>query len=296
MGKRTGTPAKWVVVAVVALLGGSFSSATAQSISYEGAVRYSKGKYTLGETVTSAFFLNEFTFSSKTWFAEILLPLIYQDSPDVRYVGGMPMPVGDHHGSGGMKTGAKDHGGHGGGSGGPGMGTQDFSDFGFGDPYLRVGALVYRDVFDRNSFGVFGTLKAPVADETQGFGTGEWDFGVGLSWSRLTPKNALYLELAYWSLGDPPDVTFKKPIAGEFTYGWVLSDPRYLIEATIWGRTETLEDVDGPLAIDLTLGRSLNGPHSVYFTLEAGLTESAPDFALIVGYRARIWGKKEATD
>ncbi len=86
----------------------------------------------------------------------------------------------------------------------PGVQPQDFNDLGIGDPYLKVGALLYRGVFYRNSFGVFGTIKAPVADETQGFGTGEWDFGLGVGWSRRTAKNLLFLELAYWSLGEPP--------------------------------------------------------------------------------------------
>ena len=274
--------------------------ALAQSVFYEGAIRYSQGKYTLDETVTSAFLLNEFTYSSQHWFAEVLLPVIYQNSNDVRYVGGMPMPVGGHHGDGGDGGDGGHHGGPGGGSGGvpgnPGIPAQDFNDLGVGDPYLRIGALLHRGVFDRNSLGVFGTVKAPLADETKGFGTGEWDFGLGMSWSRRSPKNLFFLELSYWSLGEPPDVTFKNPIAGEFTFGRVLSNPRYLIEATIWGRTETVPGVEGPVAIDLTLGRSLNGPHSVYFTAEAGLTESAPDFALIVGYRARVWDRKKATD
>ena len=173
---------------------------------------------------------------------------------------------------------------------------QDYDDLGVGDPYLRVGALLYRGAFDRNSFGVFGTVKAPVADETQGFGTGEWDFSLGVNWSRRTRKNLIFFELAYWSLGEPPDVTFNNPIAGEFTYGCVLSNPRYMFEATLWGRTETVAGVDGLLAVDLTIDRSLKGPHSVYFTVEAGLTESAPDFALVAGYRARVWRKKQATD
>mgnify|MGYP001813741073 FL=1 len=268
-----------------------------QSVLYEGAVRYSQGKYTLDETVTSAFLLNEFTYSSRNWFVEALLPVIYQDSNDVRYVGGMPMPVGEHHGEGGMPGGSNDHGGHGGGHpGGPGSPSENLNDLGIGDPYFRFGALVYRGVFDRNSIGVFGTVKAPVADEAQGFGTGEWDYGLGLSWSRRTARNLVYVELAYWSLGEPPDVTFSNPIAGEFTYGRVLSNPRFLLEATIWGRTETVPGIDGPIAIDLTLGRSLNGPHSVYFSVEAGFTESAPDYALVFGYRARVWDKKKATD
>ena len=285
-----------ILVATIAVS----TPALAQSVLYDGTIRYSQGKYTLDETVTSAFLLNEFTYSSEHWFAEVLLPVIYQDSAEVRYVGGMPMPTRGHNGDGGDGGDGGHHGGPGGGTGGtpgePDIQPQDFSDLGVGDPYLRVGALLYRGVFDRNSLGVFGTVKAPVADETQGFGTGEWDFGLGMSWSRSTEKNLIFLELAYWSLGEPPDVTFKNPIAGEFTYGRVLSNPRYLLEATIWGRTETVADIDGSLAVDLTLGRSLNGPHSVYLTMEAGLTESVPDFAVIVGYRARVWEKKKATD
>lgn len=268
----------------VALLGGTIPSA-AQSFSYEGAIRYSQGKYTLDETVTSAFWLNEFSYSSRSWWAEAVVPIIYQDSADVRYVGGMPMPGPGHQGGGGG-------GGHHGGGGMPGHPeppAQDYDKFGVGDLYLTFGGVFYRDVFDRNSLGGFVTAKVPVADEDRGFGSGEWDFAAGLSWFRRTPKNMFFAELAYWSLGEPPDVTLINPVAFEFAYGRVLGNPRYLVEASVWGRTKTIEGVDGPVAIDLTLSRSLKRQHSVYFTAEVGLTESAPDYAIVVGYRTRIW-------
>jgi hypothetical protein len=81
------------------------SPAAAQSISYESSLRYSQGKYTTDGTVTSSFWLNEFTYSTARWWAEVMVPLIYQDSADVRYVGGMPMPVRERGGGGGITTG-----------------------------------------------------------------------------------------------------------------------------------------------------------------------------------------------
>lgn len=261
------------------------SPAAAQSFSYDGAVRFSKGTYTLSETVTSVFFLNEFSFTSRRWWAEAVLSVIYQDSPNVRYVGGMPMPDGGHHDGGGG-------GGHHGGGGMPGGHDPPYRDFdklGLADPYFSVGAIVFRDVFDRNSIATFASVKVPVADETQGFGSGEWDFGAGVSWYRRTPRDLFFAELAFWSLGDPPDVDLKNPIALELSYGRALDDGRYLVEASLWGRTETIEGIDGPIAIDLTLSRALKSQHSVYVTAEAGLTESAPDYSVSVGYRTRIW-------
>ena len=166
---------------------------------------------------------------------------------------------------------------------------QDFEEFGLADPYFSVGAIVYRDVFDRNSIGTFVSIKPPVADETKGFGSGEWDFGAGVSWYRRTPRNLFFVELAYWALGDPPDINLRNPIALEVSYGRVLDDARFLVEASLWGRTETVEGTDGPVAIDLTLSRALKGQHSVYLTAEAGLTESAPDYSFSFGYRTRIW-------
>jgi hypothetical protein len=288
--RRSASPTASVFIAGCIAFFAHCQPSAAQSFSYEGALRYSQGKYTLDETVTSAFWLNEFSYSSRGWWAEAVVPVIYQDSADVRYVGGMPMPVGGHH-EGGGGGGGGHHGGGGGGGmpGHPEPPTQDFEKFGIGDLYLTFGAVFYRDVFDRNSLGAFVTAKAPLADESRGFGSGEWDFAAGVSWYRRTQKNLFFAELAYWSLGEPPDVVLINPVAFEFAYGRVLSNPRYLIEASIWGRTETIEGVDGPVAIDLTLSRGLKRQHSVYFTAEVGLTESAPDFAVVFGYRTRIW-------
>lgn len=268
------------------LLFAAVPTAAAQTISYDGILRYSQGKYTLDETVTSVFLINEISYSARGWWAELTVPVIYQDSANVRYVGGMPMPGGGHH------DGGNGHHGGGGGGGMPGghdPPAQDFDKLGLADPYLSVGAIVFRDVFDRNSIATFASVKAPVANETQGFGSGEWDVGAGVSWYRRTPRDLFFAELAYWSLGDPPDVDLKNPIALEVSYGWALDDGRYLVEASLWGRTETVEGVDGPIAIDLTLSRALKSQHSVYVTAEAGLTESAPDYSLSVGYRTRIW-------
>jgi len=268
------------------------TSSAAQSFSYEGAIRYSQGKYTLDETVTSAFWLNEFSYSSRGWWADVVVPVIYQDSTDVRYVGGMPMPVGGHH-EGGGGGGGGHHGGGGGGGGGmpghPEPPAQDFEKFGVGDLYLTFGAVFYRDVFDRNSLGAFVTAKAPLADESRGFGSGEWDFAAGVSWYRRTQRNLLYAELAYWSLGEPPDIALINPVAFELAFGRVLGDSRFLIEASVWGRTKTVEGVDPPVAVDLTLSRTLKRRHSIYVAVESGLTESAPDYALVLGYRTRIW-------
>jgi hypothetical protein len=137
--------------------------------------------------------------------------------------------------------------------------------------------------------GIFASLKAPVADERRGFGSGEWDSGLGLSWIRRTVRNLLFVEIAYWSLGEPPGVTLEEPVAFELSYGRVLSDSRYVVETTVWGRTETVAGTDGPLALDVTLRRSLNNQQAVYVTAEAGFTESAPDYSLVIGYGARIW-------
>ena len=266
------------------LVVGATEPLAAQGFSYEGAFRYSQGKYTLDETVTSAFLFNEFTFTSNRWWAEAMLPVIYQDSPNVRYVGGMPMPGGGHGGGGG--------GGHHGGGGMPGHPSPEpveFQEVGVGDLYLTAGGVFFRDVFDRNSVGAFLTAKVPLADESRGFGSGEWDFAAGFSWYRRSQRNLIFAEIAYWVLGEPPEQELINPVAFEVAYGRVLGDPRYLIDASIWGRTKTIEGVDGPIAIDVSLSRVLKERHSVYGSIEVGLTESAPDYAVVVGYRTRLW-------
>lgn len=274
------------ILAFCVLVFGATEPLASQTFSYEGALRYSQGTYTLDETVTSAFLFNEFTVTSSRWWVEAMLPVIYQDSPNVRYVGGMPMPGGGHHGGGG---GGGGHHGGGGMPGHPPPEPEDFQEIGVGDLYLTGGGVIFRDVFDRNSLGAFLTAKVPLADESQGFGSGEWDFSFGLSWYRRAERNLVFAEIAYWVLGEPPDQELINPLAFEVAYGRVLGDPRYLIDFSIWGRTKTVDGVDGPIAVDASLSRVVKGPHSVYGSVEVGLTESAPDFAIVVGYRTRLW-------
>jgi len=261
--------------------------ANAQSLSYDGSLRYSTGSYNLGHTVTSGFLLNELTWSSSRWYAELTVPVIWQDSADVRYVGGMPMPGGIPGEGGSPGHGAMSH--HPGHPGDPEPPVERTSDTALSDPYLRVGADVYRSLFGTSTLGIFGTVKFPVADENRGFGTGEWDVAAGIAWTHSAPASYVHLEVAYWSLGGPSGVAFENPLAVELSYGRFLNEGRYLIEATAWGRTETLVGVDGPLAMDLTFHRSLGNARWVYVTVEAGFTESAPNYALAVGYRVRLW-------
>ena len=263
----------------------------AQVFTYDGSLRVSRGDYTFDDAITSAFLINELSVEESGWWVELTVPVIYQDSPDVRYAGGMPMPGGrqpsEGHGGGGYQGGGGDHGG---GGQNPDSGSRQYDTLGLGDLYLSGAVVVLRDVFDRNTLAASATLKAPVASATEGFGTGEWDAALGLSWHRRTATNQVSAELSYWWLGDAPDLELSNPLAFEASYGCSLKNPRWFAEVSLWGRTRTVEDVSGLLAMGVTIHRSVRGAHAVYATAEAGLTESAPDVAVAVGLRFRLGG------
>ena len=84
--------------------------ATAQDLALEVSLGGATGEYGTDTPVTSIILTNILTFSEGRFFADIDLPVIYQTSNTLTWVGGLPTPRGQGGSEGG--------GGGGGGGGG----------------------------------------------------------------------------------------------------------------------------------------------------------------------------------
>ncbi len=264
-------------------------------LTYSGSLQYASGNYTLSETTRSFLLFNGLTYEKGRWSFSASIPLIDQDTPFVTYVGGTPVPSGRQQE---VDPGTSMDGGMSGTSGsGTGRGrtvtvpdpeTLNFSESGLGDPVFRGDFTVSEGQASGVRFGVYGAAKAPLADEDSGFGTGEWDYGAGVTLSKRAGSTLLLADLGYWIFGDLQDFELNDPLTYSFALGRSLGGGRYSLLGSISGYTETVDGVDGPVEAGVTVQRLNSSGRSFSVTFSAGLTESAPDYSFSTGWRVGL--------
>lgn len=269
--------------ALVAALGSG--TAVAQEWWYDGSLRVATGDYGGDDDITALILTNEVGWQHGAWFVGLAVPVISQDSPDLRYVGGGPMPVGGGHG--GSMHGPGHPGPGGGGHHHPAPEQRDLADPELADPTVTVGLDLYRDPFDRTRVVALGAVKAPVRDLDDGFGTGEWDGGMGALWSRRVGAGRLWAEGWWWRLGDPEEVDLRDPLSLELGWRRPVADGRSSLQLVLRGRTEVVDGGEELVAASAGFSRSLGRRTWVLAEVEGGLTDAAPDLAVAVGIGLR---------
>lgn len=276
--------------ALVALAGAAAGQDS--ELTYSGSLQFVSGDYSLSETTRTILLFNGLLYRQGKWSFSANIPFIDQDSPFVTYSGGVPVPSGRRLGVEGDDGGA----GTGGSGQGSGMGpggtvivpdpdTLTFNQSGVGDPVLRADLTVSEGGATGPRVGVYATAKPPLADGDSGFGTGEWDYGAGVTLSKKAGAALVLADFGYWTLGDLPDLELQDPFAYSLGLGRSTADGRYSLLGSISGMTEIVAGVEGPVQVGITVSRLLESKRSLISTLAAGLTESSPDYSVSVGWR-----------
>lgn len=281
------------ILATVALVAVASVASGQDGVTYFGSLQFASGDYSLSETTNSLILFNGFTLERGSWTVSATLPVIHQDTPFVTYSGGVPNPSGRRQGmSPDDEVDDDPIGGQvGRGPGGNGIDelpdpdSLTFDENGVGDPVFRFEFTADERQNTGLTFGVYGAFKPPLADEESGFGTGGWDYGAGLTVTKRANSVFLLADLGYWIFGDLPDLNLKDPLLYSLGVGRSLKGGRYSVLASVFGNTETVDGVDGPLQASFSLNRILRSGRGLHVTLATGLTDSAPDVSLSAGWR-----------
>lgn len=260
-------------------------AAPAQAVSWTGAVQGSSGDYGFGERTSSLSITNGLTLSAGRLRVSASLPLIMQSNPWVTQVGAGRFPYG------GPRHGASDsvsmHAGpgHGGGGGGPaGADTGSFDTIGIGDPLMFATLELARTARGNVSLSATTGVKAPVGSVSQGFSTGEWDYGGGLALSAGSGRALLLLDAMYWKLGDMPGLELRDGVSYGATVGTFVGRRRVSLLASILGSSRVTDAASAPVQLGVAVGYLSSARRSVNVGIYAGLTQSAPDISLTIGW------------
>jgi hypothetical protein len=162
-------------------------------------------------------------------------------------------------------------------SSGPGSRT---SASGLGDTLLKGRFYLLKDQGPNSPLPAliaFGKVKIPTADEAKNLGTGEFDYGFGLQWSKEIGRLVLFGEGSYTVIGSPPGRDFRNRPAANVGVGVNLSRTVTVGGLVDWRRAlvSTRED---PVALIGFLAHRLTPTISVIPSASVGLTKGAPDF------------------
>jgi hypothetical protein len=259
--------------------------APAQSLAYTGSVQFGTGDYIFAERTNSVYVVNGLDLQAGRARFSATLPVIAQSTPWVSY-GLVPIPSGGAHGGEvAQQTGQ----GRRRGGGTPVLlpVTEEGTEYelGVGDPLVRGEVELLRDRGAAPALRVAVSAKVPVTDPDDGFGSGEWDTGGGLSLSKRFGSSTLFADGGYWRFGDLPELPLKDAFAYSVGYGYVFAGARWGLLANVSGWTTILDGTDAPLQVGVGVNRVLSIGRSIGVSATVGLTETAPDLTVALGWR-----------
>jgi len=263
--------------AALLILSACLNTPPGDAATYTGSVQLTSGEYIFSERTTNFSFYNGVAFSAGPVGISVSIPITYQSTPWVSYSGsGMIPSGGDQH----SEVGGRTHGGQ--------MtlaDTVEYDQIALGDPMLHADFELLKERKAIPSVYVTADLKAPLADIDRGFGTGEWDYGAGLSLVKGFGRSLFLIDVTYWVLGDLPDLELHDPVAYSFAAGHTLAAGKYAVLASFSGYSRVLDDVDPTAQVGIGASYSLNSGATLSGNVALGVTESTPDISVSLGWQ-----------
>jgi hypothetical protein len=154
---------------------------------------------------------------------------------------------------------------------------------GIGDLYFfgEVNLLKGTNVLPWIAFS--SQIKIPTASAESYFGTGEFDYGVGLTFRKPLTSFIAFGDIGYLNLGDPEQITYLNPLTFGMGIGKGFDYGKYSISLYYQRYTKIYEAYAAPH--QLSLGFYVNIISRTFLSIigSKGLSETSPDFSISAG-------------
>lgn len=258
----------------------------AQSVAWTSSIYGATGDYIFTERSTNVALTNGLTLTAGRVRLSGSLPIVFQSTPWIAMSGAGPVPTGGSmHGTVGDESGQYGH------RRGlrvslPASGVTD--EIGLGDPMFFGGVDLVRERGGLPTVSVTGGIKVPISSADDGFGTGELDYGAGVALSRAFDRTMLFLDGAYWVIGDMPDLPLRDVFTVGAAVGRILGDGDWSALLSASGSQATIDGSDPPVQAGVMVSRRWLSGRSLSGSISIGLTSSAPDVAASLGWRVPL--------
>lgn len=292
---------------IVTSLGGT-PSVHAQIVHYSVSTSYSAGSYIFSGNTWSAAMFHGLTVQTGRFTLSASLPIVAQNNTALSYIGGVIVPTGgpDNAAVAERQKGQPVQMGKGSGSGSGQGGLQALGALAVapadtltvaepggtavhvGDPFFSAGVELYHGTGTLRSMSVQGFAKAPMASVASGVSTGQWDYGGGASLSLGAGRTFFFGDASYWVLGDMPTLQLLDNVVYGAGIGQTSEDGKWSVLGSVSGSSAVIRNVTPPASLGVSVGYLQSESQSVTLGAHFGLTESAPQFGLSLGWRVRL--------
>jgi hypothetical protein len=270
---------RWTLAAAAAgavLVAPAAVQAAGTSVSYMGSIQMARGYYIFDQATTGLYVFNGLSLVSGRFSLAASVPLISQNTPYVTYTSTGFLPSGGSESSAvsqrqGHETVAVPE-------------VVEYKARGLGDPLITAGLTLVNERGAIPSVLLTGQLKVPVADRESGLGTGEWDWGAGISLSKRMGSFFLFADAVYWTLGDLPELDLQNALAYCVSLGHSFRGGKYALLASYSGYTEIIPGVEPPASLGLSLSFQVGRRSSLMLDSMFGLSESSPAVSFSLGW------------
>lgn len=216
----------------------------------------------------------------------------------VTLVGGVPNRTSQSGSSGSGSSGS------GGGSGGPGSGSSGpgnsrdkrpgnvlpskTTDSGIGDIILRARYYLIEERTSMPLVAVTGRIKFPTADEDRGLGTGQFDEGIGLEFSKqFTEKVIGFADVGYTIIGKPDNVPLRNQWNYDLGVGYYFTNN--LLGSVYYEEYRALiAGLQNPRDLLCAVNYRATSVFRMNASVQIGLSSGAPDYGLTGGVSYRF--------
>ena len=237
-----------------------------------GSLQMVSGNYIYDESTSTYTLYGGIRYQTPRWYASADFSAFAQSSELVSRSGDMFLP-GNHGQSGnGMHSGSR------------GMMTNGstFSG-GLGDIFLRGEYTFLTERTPLPSVSLNGMIKIPVAHIHDVYGTGEFDFGMGIALRKRFGQYATFADVGYIALGSPEEYTYRDPVTYGFGAGRFFHNGQYSVLAYYQGYTRILSGFDPPRQLSLGFNIRTNAAMTFSITGSYGFSETSPDVGISGG-------------
>ena len=247
-------------------------------------LQYSSGSY-LSTSSNKIFYLyGGAGYQTGKWSFNFSVPVVAQSAGGVGQVGGMMLPNGNGGNSNGNTMG--NNGGGMMGNNQSSMGNQSMSSFshvGLGDFYLYGSYNLYENQSSLFSLTLNSFVKFPTANNSQGLGTGKFDYGISTTLRQTINSFLIFADLGYIEIGKPANINYKNPFSYGLGVGRYFDNGNYSLLLYYQAYTTIIEGYDAPKSISLGFNYKINQQLTLSLIGAAGLSKVTSDFSFSSG-------------
>ncbi|MCL4551104.1 MAG: transporter [Bacteroidetes bacterium] len=247
-------------------------------------LQYSSGNYLSNNSNKIFYLYGGAGYQTGKWSFNISVPVAAQSAGGVGQVGGMMLPNGNNGNSGGSIMGNNGRGMMG--SGNSFMNNQSMSSFGhvgLGDIYLYGSYNLFEDNASLFSLTLNSFVKFPTANNSQGLGTGKFDYGASATVRQTVGNYLAFADLGYIEIGKPANINYKNPVSYGLGVGRYFDNGNYSLLLYYQAYTTIIEGYDAPKLLSLGFNYKINPGFTLSLIGGAGLSKVTSDFSFSTG-------------